>query len=407
MLEILLGVIAFTSIVLLLTLLVLGARRLLIPSGECLVQINRTTTLNVPVGQRLLEVLSDAGINLPTACGGAGTCGLCKARIVTGGGEPIPQELALLPRSETRQGVRLACQVSVLNAMEVEVDEIYFGVKNWQCTVESVRQLSTLISEIVLRLPTGESVNFRPGSFIQVTCPPYQLNYADMVVDEAYRDIWDKSELWSHRVSSQEPVTRAYSVANKPGSDDRVSLNVRIALPPPNQSNLPPGIVSSWLFSLKPGDIVDVSGPYGLFFVEQSDKEAVFIGGGVGMAPLYAQILDLLIAQNSRRKISYWYGARSQRELYYDDEFEQLQSEHDNFSWHVALSEPEKQNNWQGHTGFIHKVILDEYLGSHTAPEDCEYYLCGPPLMVSAVLAMLDNLGVDADAIHYDDFGGS
>lgn len=406
MLEILLGVIAFTAIVLLLTLLVLGARRLLIPSGECPVQINRTTTLNVPVGQKLLEVLSDAGINLPTACGGAGTCGLCKARIVAGGGEPIPQELALLSRSETKQGLRLACQVSILNAMEVEVDEVYFGVKNWQCTVESVRQLSTLISEIVLRLPPGETVSFRAGSFVQVNCPPYQLNYSDLDIDEAYRELWDKSGLWSHRVSSEESVTRAYSVANKPGCEESIRLNVRIALPPPNSSNLPPGIVSSWLFSLKPGDTVDVSGPYGLFFVEQSDKEAIFIGGGVGMAPLYAQVLDLLIAQNSQRKISYWYGARSKRELYYDDEFEQLQSQYDNFSWHVALSEPEKQDNWQGNTGFIHKVIFDEYLANHKAPENCEYYLCGPPLMVRAVLAMLDNLGVDADAIHYDDFGG-
>ena len=406
MFEMILGVVAFTTIVLLLTLLVLVARGVLIPSGECVVQVNRNTRLDARVGQKLLEVLSDAGINLPTACGGAGSCGLCKARIVEGGGEPIPQELALLPRSETKQGVRLACQVSVLNAMSVEVDEIYFGVKSWHCTVESVRQLSTLISEIVLCLPNGETANFRPGGFIQVNCPPYQLDYADIVADEAYREIWDKSGLWSYRISSDKPVTRAYSVANSPGCDDRISLNVRIALPPPNQSNLPPGVVSSWLFSLKPGDSVDVSGPYGVFFVEQSEKEAVFIGGGVGMAPLYAQILDLLIAQNSQRRISYWYGARSKRELYYEDVFEQLQSEHDNFSWHVALSEPEQQDDWQGHTGFIHKVIFDEYLSHHASPEDCEYYLCGPPLMVKSVLAVLDDLGVEASAIHYDDFGG-
>ena len=407
MLEIILGVIAFTAIVLILTLFVLGASRLLVPSGECTIRVNEKLTLTTSIGQRLLDVLSLAGIHLPTACGGAGTCGLCKARVTNGGGEAKPQETGLLSRKEIANGVRLACQVPILNEMAVEVDDIYFGVKTWQCTVLSVRQLATLISEIVLELPEHEICEFRPGSFVQITCPPYQLNYADLLIDEAYGESWNKSGLRSLKASTEETVTRAYSVANKPGDDRVIRLNVRIALPPPNASNMPPGIVSSWLFSLKPGDEVEVTGPYGLFFVEPSEKEAIFIGGGVGMAPLYAQILDLLKTGHSHRKISYWYGARSKRELYYDDEFEQLQSEHDNFNWHVALSEPEAKDNWQGHNGFIHKVIYDEYLASHTAPEDCEYYLCGPPLMVRGVLAMLDNLGVDADAIHYDDFGGA
>jgi Na+-transporting NADH:ubiquinone oxidoreductase subunit F len=407
MLEILLGVAAFTAIVLILTLFVLGAKRLLIPSGECTIRVNEEMTLTASIGQRLLEVLTPAGILLPTACGGVGTCGLCKARVTVGGGEARPQESALLSRKEIANGVRLACQVPVLNAMNVEVDEIYFGVNTWQCTVVSVRHLATLISEIVLELPEQETCEFRPGSFVQITCPPYSLNYTDLDIDEAYRKVWDKSRLWSHKVSTYQSVTRAYSVANKPGNDRIISLNVRIALPPPNTGNIPPGIVSSWLFSLKPGDEVEVTGPYGLFFVESSDKEAIFIGGGVGMAPLYAQIMDLLKTQHSRRKISYWYGARSRRELYYDDEFEQLQSEYDNFSWHVALSEPESKDNWQGHTGFIHRVIIEEYLGAHATPEDCEYYLCGPPMMVKAVLAMLEEIGVDSDAIHYDDFGGA
>jgi len=406
MLEIVLGVGAFTIIVLILTLFVLGARRLLVPSGQCEVKVNHKLTLNAAIGQRLLEVLSPAGIQLPTACGGAGTCGLCKARITEGGGEAKPQEMALLSRKEIAQGVRLACQVPILNALNVEVDDVYFGVNTWRCKVESVRQLSTLISEIVFKLPEGETCDFRAGSFVQVSCPSYQLNFSDLVVDDKYRDIWDKSNLWQYKSSSAQSVTRAYSVANKPGDNSVISLNIRIALPPGKGNDIPPGVVSSWLFSLQPGDEVEITGPYGLFFVEPSDREAIFIGGGVGMAPLYAQILDLLKTQKATRKISYWYGARSKRELYYDDQFEQLDAQYDNFSWQVALSEPEPQDDWQGHQGFIHKVILDEYLGDHPAPEDCEYYLCGPPLMVKAVLATLDNLGVDAESIHYDDFGG-
>jgi Na+-transporting NADH:ubiquinone oxidoreductase subunit F len=404
MLEIFLGVVAFTAIVLVLTLFVLGARRVLVPSGECTIKINGTTEVVASIGGRLLDVLNRAGVSLPTACGGTGTCGLCKARVTEGGGEAGPQEIALLSRSESAKQIRLACQVPVLSTMNVEVDEIYFGVKTWQCTILSVRNVATLISEIVLKLPEGEETEFRPGSFVQVTCPPYQLDYSQLKVDRVYRDVWDKSNLWSLRASASEPTTRAYSVANKPGDSSVISLNVRIALPPVG-ANIPPGIVSSWLYSLKPGDRVEVTGPYGLFFVEPTDKEAIFIGGGVGMAPLYAQITDLLDAQHSNRKISYWYGARSKRELYYDEEFERLQSKYDNFSWQVALSEPEPNDHWEGHTGFIHKVILDTYLGAHAAPEDCEYYLCGPPLMVKAVLATLDNLGVDAESIHYDDFG--
>jgi Na+-transporting NADH:ubiquinone oxidoreductase subunit F len=406
MLEIILGVASFTIIVLVLALFVLAARRLLVPSGECEIGINGTKSVTASIGQRLIDVLTAAGINLPTACGGTGTCGLCKACVSGGGSEAGPQELALLSREETLKGVRLACQVPILSAMNVEVDEVYFGVKTWQCTVKNVRQVATLISEIELGLPEGEQTDFRPGSFVQVTCPPYQLSFSQLDIDGAYRDVWDKSRLWSLKASISQAVIRAYSVANKPGNNSSINLNVRIALPPPRSKGVPPGVVSSWLFSLTTGDKIEVTGPYGLFFVEQTDKEAIFIGGGVGMAPLYAQILDLLITQQSGRKISYWYGARSKRELYYDDEFEHLQNEHENFSWHVALSEPETKDKWQGKTGFIHSVIYDEYLASHAAPEDCEYYLCGPPLMVKAVLAMLDNLGVDPEDIHYDDFGG-
>jgi len=406
MTEIILGVLSFTSIVLLLATFVLGARRLLVPSGQCELRINQRLTCTASVGQRLLDVLNQEGIHLPSACGGAGTCGLCKAWISEGGGEPTPQEIALLPRAETNAGARLACQVPVLGPMTVKVDENYFGINVWNCTVESVRHVSTLISEIVLRLPQGELIDFDSGGFVEVTCPPYKFDFADLEVESEYQDVWSKSGLHSLKAGTTKPVTRAYSMANRPGENDVIRLNIRVAVPPPGKWNIPPGVVSSWLFSLKPGDQVEASGPYGYFLVEASKKEAIFIGGGVGMAPLYSQILDLLLTRKSDRKISYWYGARSKRELYYHEEFEQLDKQHDNFGWHVVLSDPEPEDNWDGPTGFVHSAIYQDYLSSHKAPEDCEYYLCGPPLMVKAVLSMLDDLGVDLESIHYDDFGG-
>jgi len=406
MTEIFLGIVSFTGIVLLLSLFVLGARRLLVPSGMCSVTVNDRVSIEVPVGQRLLQALNKAEIDLPNACGGAGTCGLCKVRVIGSNGNPRPQELALLSRSEAARGMRLACQVPVLHGMNVEVDDTSFGVSTWQCTVKSITAVSSLISEIVLQLPAGEKLNFRPGSFVQVTCPPYQLDFSTMEISSKFKDVWDKSRLWALKAGSKKPVTKAYSMANRPDDQDVIRLNVRIALPPPRSRQIPPGVVSSWLFSRKPGDTVQVAGCFGIFLVKPSDKEAIFIGGGVGMAPLYAQIMDLFDHQNTDRKISFWYGARAKRELYYQEDFNRLQEQHDNFSWHVALSEPEPGDNWQGATGFIHKTIFDQYLSQHPAPEDCEYYLCGPPLMVKAINSMLYNLGVDADSIHYDDFGG-
>ncbi len=406
MFEIALGIITFTVIVLLLTALVLAARRILVPSGQCSIEVNQRKTLQVPIGQKLLDALNEAGIHLPGACGGAGTCGLCKLKVLHGGGEAGPQETGILSRRDIVNGARLSCQLSVQGDMAIEVDDVYFGVETWQCKVVGVRYMATLIKEILLELPGQAACQFRPGSFVQINCPPYQLDFAELDVDEDYRDIWDRDGIRNYKVSSLQTVSRAYSVANPPDDDRHINLNIRLALPPANNRNVPPGIVSSWLFSLKAGDSVEVTGPYGHFFVEPSEREAIFIGGGVGMAPLYAQIRDLLEAQHSKRKISFWYGARSKRELFYDDTFERLQSEHDNFQWHVALSEPETKDQWKGHEGFIHRIIFDTYLVGHPAPEDCEYYLCGPPMMIHAVLAMLDNLGVDAESIHYDDFGG-
>jgi Na+-transporting NADH:ubiquinone oxidoreductase subunit F len=405
MLEATLGVIFFSAIVLLLALFVLGARRLLVPRGECQIEINGRKTVSAQIGQSLLEVCQQAGVHLPGACGGAGTCGLCKARVSSGGGEAGPQELAHLNQREARRGARLACQVRVLGAMAIEVDENYFEVRTWQCQVEQTRNVSTLTREIVLRLPADEPMQFRAGSFVEITSPAFQLAFTEFEIEAEFRDVWDKFKLWQMKAGSDIEVTRAYSMANHPAEKGIIILNIRIALPPPGHAGAPPGVVSSWLFSLKPGDAVAVRGPYGLFAVDPGERELVFIGGGAGMAPLRAQVLDLLETQHSTRKISYWYGARSRRELYYDEVFDRLQREHDNFDWHPALSEKEKSDAWEGYSGFIHQVAYDNYLERHPSPESCEYYLCGPPMMVQSVLAMLDELGVAAENIHFDDFG--
>jgi Na+-transporting NADH:ubiquinone oxidoreductase subunit F len=360
--EIGIGVVSFTAIVLVLGLMVLLARKVLVPSGTCTITVNDRMTLKAAVGRRLLDALADAGVRLPNACGAP---------------------------------------------MAVEVDEAYFGIRTWTCIVERTRNVSTLIREIVLALPEGEEMDFRAGGFVQITCPPFRARFADFAIEDVYRDVWDRDDLWRLEASARAQETRAYSMANHPGEKNRIILNVRIALPPPYSENLPPGVVSSWLFSCKVGDPVEVTGPFGHFFVEDTDKEAVFIGGGAGMAPLRAQILDLLELRNSKRRMSFWYGSRSRRELFYNETFERLDAEHDNFSWHVALSTPEAGDDWKGHIGFIHKVVYDNYLAEHPEPEDCEYYLCGPPLMVKAVLAMLDDLGVESESIHYDDFGGA
>ena len=403
--EAILGILFFCGIVLLLTLFVLGARRLLVPHGECMIDINGRKTISANIGDRLLNVCQRSGIQLPSACAGAGTCGLCKARILSGGGEAGPQELAQLRPSEVHKGARLACQVRVLGPMSIEVDEAYFDIRSWQCEVAEVRNVSTLIREIILTLPPGEAMEFRAGGFVELICPPCRIDFADFNIEAEYRDVWDQQKLWQLSVATDEPVTRAYSMANHPAEKGIIMLNIRIALPPAGMKKAPPGMVSSWLFSLKPGDEVTLRGPYGHFAVESNERELVFIGGGAGMAPLRAQILDLLETQASGRKMSFWYGARSRRELYYVDLFEHLQGEYENFEWHPALSAAEKNDAWEGDTGFIHQVAYERYLGRHPAPETCDYYLCGPPLMVQSVLAILDELGVTEEHIHYDDFG--
>jgi Na+-transporting NADH:ubiquinone oxidoreductase subunit F len=376
-----------------------------VPRGECKIEINARKTVTAQVGQRLLDVCREAGMHLPSACAGAGTCGLCKARVVDGGGEAGPQELAHMSLSEARRGTRLTCQVPVLGPMSIEVDEAWFDVRSWNCEVLQTRNVSTLIREITLKLPAGEPMEFRAGGFVELTSPPYQLEFSELEIEDEFRDVWDRFNLWKLKAGSGIEVSRAYSMANHPAETGIIILNIRIALPPAGNAGAPPGIVSSWLFSLKSGDSVVVRGPYGNFAVEPSERELVYIGGGAGMAPLRAQILDLLETQKSTRKISYWYGARSRRELYYDDVFDRLQREHENFHWYPALSEAEKSDAWDGLVGYIHQVALDNYLARHPAPETCEYYLCGPPLMVQSVLSMLDELGVAKENIYYDDFG--
>ena len=403
MTEAILGVVFFSAIVLLLTLFVLGARRLLVPHGVCEVEINARKKVTAEIGQRLLDVCQGAGILLPSACGGAGTCGLCKARVLRGGGEAGPQELALLNRREAKLGVRLACQLSVVGPMSVEVEDSFFAAKTWHCTVEKSHNVSTLIREILLRLPEGEQLDYRAGGFVQLTSPPFQLDFSTIEIDSEFAELWDSFGIRKLKAGSDQPVTRAYSMASYPAEQGIIMLNIRIALPPPGQQ-VPPGVVSSWLFSLKPGDSVDVVGPFGDFYVDPGDGEAVFIGGGAGMAPLRAQILDLLETQQSKRKISFWYGARSRRELFYDDVFERLQREHANFSWHPVLSQALPADAWEGYIGYVHQVSLDNYLMRHNSPESCDYYLCGPPLMVQSTLEMLDELGASSEKIHYDDF---
>jgi Na+-transporting NADH:ubiquinone oxidoreductase subunit F len=407
MIEIVLGIGLFTGIVMALVLVILAARARMVPTGEAAVTLNDGRRVATPVGRSLLDALTDAGIFLPSACGAVGTCGLCRITVLDGGGAPLPTETGRLTRGEVAQGLRLACQVMVKHDLRVEVPAEAFGVRHWRCRVRSNRAVASLIKELVLELPEGEPMEARAGAFVQVTCPPFRARFADFDIDPAFRDVWDRLDLWRLEVGTSVPVTRAYSMANHPGETGIVMLNVRIAIPPPGApATVPPGIMSSYLYSLKAGDEVAVSGPFGHFFATETDREMVFVGGGAGMAPMRAHIFDQLERVKTKRKITFWYGARSRRELFYAEDFDRLQAAHDNFRWVVALSEPQPGDDWQGHTGFIHEVLYDAYLKDHPAPEDCEYYLCGPTLMIKAVATMLDGLGVEPESILFDDFGG-
>ncbi len=406
MLDISLGIFVFTAVVLLLVAVILGARSQLVPSGDVVIDINAERELHTHPGGKLLGALADAGLFVSSACGGGGTCGQCRVRVLEGGGQLLPTEASLISKREAAEGFRLACQLGVKQNLRIELPREVFGVKKWDCRVRSNQSVSTFIKELVLELPEGEQMDFRAGGYIQIECPPYRLSYRDFDIPDRFRADWDRFDLWRYEADTKEPAMRAYSMANYPGERGMVMLNVRIATPPPNKPNAPPGIMSSYIFALKPGDRVRVSGPFGEFFAKNTDAEMIFIGGGAGMAPMRSHIFDQLKRLDSKRKISFWYGARSKREIFYQEDFDALAAEHEHFTWQIALSDPQPEDNWQGSTGFIHKVLFDEYLSQHPAPEDCEYYMCGPPMMTAAVIGMLKNLGVEEDNVLLDNFGG-
>ena len=404
--TIILGVVMFTAVVLGLVAVILFARSKMVSTGDVKIEINGEKTITVPAGGKLLQTLSEGGLFLPSACGGGGSCAQCKCVVNDGGGSMLPTESAHFTPREAKEGWRLSCQTPVKQDMKIEVPEEVFGVKQWECTVESNPNVATFIKELTLRLPEGENVDFRAGGYVQLECPPHSVNYADFDIGDEYKGDWERFGFLGCKSSCDETTIRAYSMANYPEEKGVVKFNIRCATPPPGKLDIPPGIMSSWVFNLKPGDKVTVYGPFGEFFAKETDNEMVFIGGGAGMAPMRSHIFDQLRRLKSKRKISFWYGARSLREVFYADEYDQLAAENENFEWHLALSDPQPEDNWDGLTGFIHNVLLEQYLKDHPAPEDCEYYMCGPPMMNAAVINMLENMGVERENIFLDDFGG-
>jgi Na+-transporting NADH:ubiquinone oxidoreductase subunit F len=399
------GVALFTVVVMLLVGIILAARSFLVSSGDISIEINGDPekTIVVPAGGKLLNTLADAGIYLSSACGGGGTCAQCKCQILDGGGSMLPTEEGHFTRGEARSNWRLSCQVAVKQDMKIEVAPEFFGVKQWECTVISNDNVATFIKELVLAIPEGESVNFRAGGYVQLEVPPHEVRYKDFVIGEKYRGDWEHFGLFDVVSKVPDTTIRAYSMANYPDEKGVIKFNIRIATPPP-RTDLPAGKMSSYVFGLKPGDKVKVFGPYGEFFAKETKNEMVFIGGGAGMAPMRSHLFDQLRRLHSDRKISFWYGARSMREMFYEDDYNELAKENDNFDWHIALSDPQAEDNWNGMTGFIHNVVLENYLKDHPAPEDCEYYMCGPPMMNAAVVKMLKDLGVEDDNIALDEF---
>ena len=406
MLEIILGVTFFTVIVIALVFVILGAKSKLVAEGNVEIEINHEKKIHVPIGSKLLTALADNNLFVSSACGGGGTCAQCRVQVSEGGGDILPTELSHITKREAAQGDRLACQVTVKQNMKIHVHDEVFGVKKWQTTVRSNHNVATFIKELVLELPKGDAIDFRAGGYIQIECPSYALKFSEFDIEERFRDEWDKYNLWAIESVVKEPAIRAYSMANYPEENDIIMLNVRIATPPPRIADAPPGIMSSYIFNLKPGDKVTISGPFGEFFARETNNEMIFVGGGAGMAPMRSHIFDQLRRIKTDRKLTFWYGARSLREMFYVEDFDMLQAENQNFTWHIGLSEPKPEDNWTGHVGFIHNVLYENYLKNHPAPEDCEYYLCGPPMMNSAVIKMLTDLGVERENIMLDDFGG-
>lgn len=406
MLTVGLGVVFFTIIVIALVSIIIFAKSRLVASGNVNIEINGEKTIEVPVGSKLLGALADSKLFVPSACGGGGTCAQCKVKVHEGGGSILPTETSHITKREAAEGDRLSCQVAVKQDMKIEVPEEVFGVKKWMCKVRSNDNVATFIKELVLELPEGEDVPFRAGGYIQIACPPHKLQYTEFAVQDEYKGDWDHFNLWQYESTVTEKVERAYSMANYPEEEGIIMLNVRIASPPPGTQGISPGIMSSYIFNLKEGDEVEISGPFGEFFAKETEAEMVFVGGGAGMAPMRSHIFDQLRRIKTQRKMTFWYGARSKKEMFYVNDFDTLAAENDNFDWYVALSDPQPEDNWEGDTGFIHNVLLENYLKDHEAPEDCEFYMCGPPMMNAAVIDMLHNLGVEDENIMLDDFGG-
>ena len=407
---ILAAVAVFLTVILLLVSLLLYARKRLVPQGKVHIGINGEKDLEVEMGSSLLSTLAAQKIFLPSACGGKGSCGLCRVQVSDGGGSILPSEQNFFTRKEQSQNWRLACQVKVRSDMQIAVPAAVFGIRKWECEVESSRNVATFIREFVVRLPKGEKLDFRSGGYIQIDVPACTVNYKDIEVEEPYKSEWQKMKMDELTMKNPEPCFRAYSMANHPAEGDRIMLNVRIATPPFDRktgqwAKINPGICSSYIYSLKPGDKITISGPYGEFFVQDTNREMMFIGGGAGMAPMRSHIFDQFKTQHTKRKATFWYGGRSVKELFYMDDFEEIRRENPNFDFHVALSEPQPGDNWTGPTGFIHQVIFDQYLKNHPEPDEIEYYLCGPPAMTNAVVKMLDSLGVPPEMIRYDNFG--
>ena len=406
--DLFLGVLSFTGVVLLLVCIIIFARSLLVSTGSVNIEINDdpTNTITVPAGSKLLQTLAENKIFLSSACGGGGTCSQCKCQIIDGGGSILPTEESHFTTKEKADGWRLSCQVPVKEDLKIKIPDEVFGVKEWECEVISNNNVATFIKELILKLPDGEELNFKAGGYVQLEAHKYEnLSYKNFNIEEEYHEDWDRFKIWDNTANNDDSIIRAYSMANYPEEKGVLKFNIRIASPPPG-SDVPPGLMSSWVFNLKKGDKVRVFGPFGEFFAKETDNEMVFVGGGAGMAPMRAHIFDQLLRLNSKRKITFWYGARSLREMFYVDEFNKLDNDNENFNWHVALSDPLPDDNWEGKTGFIHQVLFDNYLKDHPAPEDCEYYLCGPPMMNKAVIEMLLDLGVEPENIALDDFGG-
>ncbi|MBN2648633.1 MAG: NADH:ubiquinone reductase (Na(+)-transporting) subunit F [Prolixibacteraceae bacterium] len=405
------SIVFFLVIILLLVSVLLFAKKKLTPSGTVNIDINDgEKKIEVEPGSTVLSTLGNNGIFLPSACGGGGTCGMCKCQVIEGGGSILPTEVDFFTRKEQQTNWRLGCQVKIREDMKIRVPEEVMGIKKWECEVVSNHNVATFIKEFVVRLPEGENLNFKSGGYVQIDVPKYEANFKDFVIEEKYRDEWDKFGLWNLGIKNNEETFRAYSMANHPAEGNIVMLNIRIATPPwdrqKNQwADVPPGVCSSYIFSRKPGDKVTISGPYGEFFIQDTDNEMLYIGGGAGMAPLRSHLFHLFHTLKTGRKVTYWYGARSVREIFYEDHFRAIEKQFPNFKFTIALSDPQPEDNWDGPVGFIHQVIHDNYLKDHEAPEDIEYYMCGPGPMTNAVNKMLYDLGVEKENIYYDDFG--